>query len=128
MNKKNNGIKYEYTLSSNATIADSFTWKLGDWAACSATCGGGTQHRNAVCYQTDKGITFREMNHQTYSLIIIIIYLEIQELWMMKIAGQMRTTLNRAINFANVMRIRVRLIGGLVHGNCVRSRVESTVR
>lgn len=74
-------------------------------------------------------VTFREMSRQTNSLIIIIIiYLKIQELWTMKIAGQMRTTLNRAINFANVMRIRVRLIGGLVHGNCVRSRVESTVR
>lgn len=53
--KKNPGIKYEYTLAANSTVEDSFTWKLGDWAACSATCGGGKQRRISTCFQADKG-------------------------------------------------------------------------
>lgn len=59
-NHKNVGLRYEYTLSSNATQADPvYSWKLGDWTACSKTCGGGLQHRIPVCYQ--KGIVDEDL-------------------------------------------------------------------
>lgn len=53
--KKNPGVKFEYTLSANSTLVPKYIWKLGDWTACSATCGGGTQRRISICYQEDKG-------------------------------------------------------------------------
>lgn len=52
---KNPGIIYEYTLSENAAQVPIYYWKLGDWAACSATCGGGIQNRLIACYQANKG-------------------------------------------------------------------------
>lgn len=54
--KKNPGIRYEYTLSSNDTKAPIYYWKLGDWAACSATCGGGIQKRLPICFEENKGV------------------------------------------------------------------------
>ncbi|XP_058455762.1 A disintegrin and metalloproteinase with thrombospondin motifs 7 isoform X2 [Malaya genurostris] len=59
MKKKNNhaGIRYEYTLSSNSTRNHSpYYWKLTDWTLCSATCGGGKQHRESVCNHRGEGI------------------------------------------------------------------------
>lgn len=57
---KSPGIKYEYTLSMNSSKVPVFTWKLGDWAACSATCGGGTQRRFPICHEDQKGIVDEE--------------------------------------------------------------------
>nr|XP_029726865.1 A disintegrin and metalloproteinase with thrombospondin motifs 12-like isoform X2 [Aedes albopictus] len=68
MKKKNNhaGIRYEYTLSSNATRSHSpYYWKLTDWSLCSVTCGGGKQHRDTICYHRGEGVvddTFCEQN------------------------------------------------------------------
>ncbi|XP_058824477.1 A disintegrin and metalloproteinase with thrombospondin motifs 12 [Topomyia yanbarensis] len=68
MKKKNNhaGIRYEYTLSSNSTRNHSpYYWKLTDWTLCSATCGGGKQHRESVCNHRGEGIvdnSFCEQN------------------------------------------------------------------
>lgn len=53
---KNPGIRYEYTLSSNDTIAPKYFWKLGDWSACTKTCGGGIQQRAPVCFEETRGI------------------------------------------------------------------------
>lgn len=58
---KNVGLHFEYTLSSNSTIEPVYGWKLGDWTACSATCGGGVQHRFPICYQEYKGIVDEDM-------------------------------------------------------------------
>lgn len=54
--KKNGGIKYEYTLSANSTLVPVYYWQLGEWAACSATCGGGKQRRLPICIQENKGM------------------------------------------------------------------------
>lgn len=54
--EKNVRLRYEYTLSSNSTVQPVYNWKLGDWTACSTTCGGGVQHRFPICYQDFKGI------------------------------------------------------------------------
>lgn len=58
---KNVGLRFEYTLSSNSTIEPVYGWKLGDWTACSATCGGGVQHRFPICYQEYKGIVDEDL-------------------------------------------------------------------
>ncbi|KAG4065960.1 hypothetical protein HA402_006678 [Bradysia odoriphaga] len=58
--KKNGGIKYEYTLSANSTLVPVYYWQLGEWAACSATCGGGKQRRLPICIQDNKGVVDEE--------------------------------------------------------------------
>lgn len=57
---KSPGLKYEYTLSTKMSKAPEFTWRLGDWTACSATCGGGTQRRSPFCHEEDKGLVDEE--------------------------------------------------------------------
>lgn len=57
---KNPGIRYEYTLSANETKVPIYYWKLGDWSACTATCGGGIQLRLPVCFESSKGIVDSE--------------------------------------------------------------------
>lgn len=37
-----------------------FNWKLGDWTACSRTCGGGFQHRVPICIQLNRGLVDEE--------------------------------------------------------------------
>lgn len=59
--KRNAGIRYEYTLTANSTLEPVFYWKLGDWSACSATCGGGIQHKLPICYQENKGVVDDEL-------------------------------------------------------------------
>lgn len=59
--QKNVGLRFEYTLSSNSTMEPVYGWKLGDWTACSATCGGGVQHRFPICYQDYKGIVDEDL-------------------------------------------------------------------
>lgn len=51
---KNPGIRYEYTLSANETKEPVYFWKLGDWSACSATCDGGIQQRQPICFESTK--------------------------------------------------------------------------
>lgn len=51
---KNPGIRYEYTLTANDTKVPVFYWKLSDWSACSATCDGGMQQREPICFQSVK--------------------------------------------------------------------------
>lgn len=29
-----------------------YLWVLGEWSQCSATCGGGVQHRKPLCQET----------------------------------------------------------------------------
>lgn len=59
--QKNVGLRFEYILSSNSTLDPVYAWKLGDWTACSATCGGGVQHRFPICYQEYKGIVDEDL-------------------------------------------------------------------
>ncbi|XP_055304525.1 A disintegrin and metalloproteinase with thrombospondin motifs 7 [Sitodiplosis mosellana] len=51
---KNPGVRYEYTLSANETKEPVYYWKLGDWSACSATCDGGIQQRQPICFESVK--------------------------------------------------------------------------
>lgn len=54
---KNPGIRYEYTLSANQTKTQTvYFWKLGEWSACTHTCGGGIQRRLPVCFESTTGI------------------------------------------------------------------------
>ncbi|XP_041764889.1 A disintegrin and metalloproteinase with thrombospondin motifs 7 [Anopheles merus] len=62
--KKNNqaGIRYEYTLPShNGKNQSAYYWKLTDWSVCSATCGGGKQFRESICYHRGKGVAKEEL-------------------------------------------------------------------
>uniref|UniRef100_A0A1Q3G327 Putative disintegrin metalloproteinases with thrombospondin repeat n=1 Tax=Culex tarsalis TaxID=7177 RepID=A0A1Q3G327_CULTA len=69
MKKKNNNtsIRYEYTLPSKPTPSphpSPYYWKLADWSLCSATCGGGKQHRESVCHHRGEGIVVNELCEQ----------------------------------------------------------------
>lgn len=51
----NGGIYYEFILPViNTTSVQDYTWKLGDWTACTATCGGGIQYRMPLCFENGK--------------------------------------------------------------------------
>lgn len=47
-------------MSANSSKAPEFYWKLGDWTACSATCGGGIQRRLPLCYEENKDVVEEE--------------------------------------------------------------------
>ncbi|GBN00184.1 hypothetical protein AVEN_161032-1, partial [Araneus ventricosus] len=32
-------------------------WQIGEWSACSQSCGGGTQFRLVFCHQSKEGST-----------------------------------------------------------------------
>uniref|UniRef100_A0A182JAX5 Uncharacterized protein n=1 Tax=Anopheles atroparvus TaxID=41427 RepID=A0A182JAX5_ANOAO len=62
--KKNNhvGIRFEYTLPSyNNNNQSTYYWTLSDWSVCTATCGGGKQTRESVCYHRGKGMVKEEL-------------------------------------------------------------------
>lgn len=62
--KKNNhvGIRFEYTLPShNNKNQSTYYWKLTDWSVCTATCGGGKQYRESICFQMGKGFATEEL-------------------------------------------------------------------
>ncbi|KAH8363804.1 hypothetical protein KR200_009514 [Drosophila serrata] len=54
-NESNSGIFYEFTLPAvNISAGRQFMWRLSNWTACSASCGGGVQHREPVCQENGK--------------------------------------------------------------------------
>ncbi|ETN58597.1 adamts-7 [Anopheles darlingi] len=62
--KKHNhvGIRFEYTLpSNNAHNQSIYYWKLTEWSVCSATCGGGQQYRESICFHRGKGPVNEEL-------------------------------------------------------------------
>uniref|UniRef100_A0A182NR21 Peptidase M12B domain-containing protein n=1 Tax=Anopheles dirus TaxID=7168 RepID=A0A182NR21_9DIPT len=62
--KKNNhvGVRFEYTLPShNSKNQSTYYWKLTEWSVCSATCGGGKQSRESICYHRGKGVAKEEL-------------------------------------------------------------------
>ncbi|XP_055914270.1 A disintegrin and metalloproteinase with thrombospondin motifs 7 [Eupeodes corollae] len=60
--KPNKGIYYEFTLPViNTTSVQDYTWKLSDWTACTATCGGGVQYRIPLCFESGKSINEEEL-------------------------------------------------------------------
>lgn len=60
--KKNPGIFVNYTLTDNTTVFEPvYKWTLGDWTACSKTCGGGSQKRVPVCQQESKGVVDEDL-------------------------------------------------------------------
>lgn len=59
---KNSGVFVKYTLTDNTTVFKPvYRWMLGDWTACSKTCGGGIQKRVPVCRQESKGLVDEEL-------------------------------------------------------------------
>jgi len=55
-NESNAGIFYEFTLPAlNVSAGRQFLWRLGNWTTCSASCGGGVQHREPICQENGKG-------------------------------------------------------------------------
>ncbi|XP_030378333.1 A disintegrin and metalloproteinase with thrombospondin motifs 7 [Scaptodrosophila lebanonensis] len=55
VNETNEGIYYEFTLPAvNVSAGRQYHWKLGNWTACTASCGGGVQYRETVCYENGK--------------------------------------------------------------------------
>ncbi|XP_032580395.1 A disintegrin and metalloproteinase with thrombospondin motifs 7 isoform X1 [Drosophila sechellia] len=56
-NESNAGIFYEFTLPAlNVTTDSQFLWRLSNWTACSASCGGGVQHREPICQENGKAL------------------------------------------------------------------------
>ncbi|XP_065724209.2 A disintegrin and metalloproteinase with thrombospondin motifs 7 isoform X1 [Drosophila suzukii] len=56
-NESNAGIFYEFTLPAlNVSAGRQFLWRLGNWTTCSASCGGGVQHREPICQENGKGL------------------------------------------------------------------------
>ncbi|KAL7744479.1 hypothetical protein ACLKA6_001853 [Drosophila palustris] len=54
-NESNTGIYYEFTLPAiNVSAAKQYQWRLSNWTACSASCGGGVQHREPICQENGK--------------------------------------------------------------------------
>ncbi|XP_064484437.1 papilin-like isoform X2 [Ornithodoros turicata] len=49
--EKNQGIVYEYSIPTGdkTQLPGNYTWNIGDFAACSRTCGGGVRTRVAYC-------------------------------------------------------------------------------
>lgn len=117
--KKNGGLKYEYTLSANSTLVPVYYWQLGDWAACSATCGGGKQRRLPICIQENKG-TLRLQNSRVYSWFTNLLNKAVQlntkifsqESLTKKIVGRMQRVLDPLKRLDIAMRIHVLRIGG----------------
>lgn len=58
---KNPNIRFEYTLASHNMKPFKYNWNLGDWSACTATCGGGTQQRPTICIDENKSIVEDEL-------------------------------------------------------------------
>ncbi|ALC49097.1 CG4096, partial [Drosophila busckii] len=54
-NESNTGIYYEFTLPAfNNSAGRQHQWRLSNWTACSASCGGGLQHREPNCLENGK--------------------------------------------------------------------------
>ncbi|KAH8420533.1 hypothetical protein KR009_011265 [Drosophila setifemur] len=54
-NESNSGIFYEFTLPAlNVSAGRQFLWRLSNWTTCSASCGGGVQHREPTCQEGGK--------------------------------------------------------------------------
>ncbi|KAJ8938423.1 hypothetical protein NQ318_011862 [Aromia moschata] len=49
----NPGVEYKYSIWKPETTKQvKYSWILGDWSQCSATCGGGVQQRPPVCQES----------------------------------------------------------------------------
>lgn len=49
----NPGVSYRFTKSKRESPKKlKYTWILSDWSQCSATCGGGVQHKGPLCEES----------------------------------------------------------------------------
>ncbi|XP_063908818.1 A disintegrin and metalloproteinase with thrombospondin motifs 7 isoform X2 [Zophobas morio] len=52
----NPGVEYKYSIWKRQTTQQvKYSWIMGDWSQCSATCGGGVQDRKPLCQESTVG-------------------------------------------------------------------------
>ncbi|XP_049821025.1 A disintegrin and metalloproteinase with thrombospondin motifs 7 isoform X2 [Aethina tumida] len=59
----NPGVEYKYSIWKPETTKQvKYTWILGLWSQCSATCGGGFQHREPLCQESTVSTVASELD------------------------------------------------------------------
>ncbi|KAG5873731.1 hypothetical protein JTB14_035545 [Gonioctena quinquepunctata] len=62
----NPGVHYKYSIwKQEKTKQVKYSWIMGDWSPCSATCGGGVQQRQPVCQESTVSSVTSELERPT---------------------------------------------------------------
>ncbi|KAJ8979150.1 hypothetical protein NQ317_016770 [Molorchus minor] len=64
----NPGVEWKYSIwKPQITKEVRYSWILGDWSQCSATCGGGVQRRRSLCQEST--VTFVTSEFESPSIV-----------------------------------------------------------